>query len=645
MLLLRSRDLVGDAVWVAYKCILLVSESLETMSEQGLNGSREDTLLLVDGSFSPSLAAFQHFMKRLPGSTIIVSHTVAGYVNLGNALIPCVRSAESIQRRALLTSLCKLSIPSWGKSNNTSPMQEHHIACLDALFGIIHQHCDALWNDWYIVLYTLEYLSSCSVSSAALSDSWLKKSALISSCFSRLSPFTTCLSDDSLEFFVDALVDVSSARVAKSSRPKLPSGEDGASFSSRDDATTRAVEDSDPKQKESSGMTGRLFSLAGRAFGGASDPDLKGERNSFDASMARVRISKTYAEDFRSTVYSRLAATKPTTRKDVLHDLPFSLIALTDVALCNSFRYGTYGPAVASHLREVALSSASSGEIRLYAVDTLTNIITAQLSNVSSNAHHQGSRDNGPHSLRVDATSLEDYLCVEDVPVDDASGTDNGKELPQAELLAPLCDTVKGTDKFDTAEAGLTALHGILEGSGHNLSGDAWLPLIRAIGDLSGYQGDLTSDGNKTPVDRSLPVWSTCSMLGFRCLKLIVDDFLDELPSPPHASAVATRSALLDCCAAFGSSQHAINTSLTATGMLWTIADQDLTPDSLAHVLSKLALLSFDSRVEVGIWLGFVTISAHHLSVGLWQIFKILSFIFVCFPLILATLYPLPVGA
>ena len=88
-------------------------------------------------------------------------------------------------------------------------------------------------------------------------------------------------------------------------------------------------------------------------------------------------------------------------------------------------------------------------------------------------------------------------------------------------------------------------------------------------------------------------------MLSFRCLKLIVDDFLDILPSPPDLCSAGTRSALLDCCAAFGSSQHDVNTSLTATGMLWTIADQDLTPNSLDRVLEKLSSLSFDGRVEV----------------------------------------------
>jgi hypothetical protein len=35
------------------------------------------------------------------------------------------------------------------------------------------------------------------------------------------------------------------------------------------------------------------------------------------------------------------------------------------------------------------------------------------------------------------------------------------------------------------------------------------------------------------------------------------------------------RAALLDCCSSFGSSRHDVNISLTAIGLLWSIADQD----------------------------------------------------------------------
>ena len=593
-----SSDLVGDVVWIAYKCILLIAESLETCVTQSshLNDSKQDLLVLIDGPFSPSLSAFQHFMKRLPGAKLIVARTVAGYSNMANALIPCASDTESIQSRALLTSLCKLSLPSWGDDEDGIPLEDHHILCLEELFGIIHRHHNALKNDWYIVLCTLEYLSRLSVSSPSLSEGALRKASLISSCLSRLSLFTTCLSEDSLQCFVSSLADVSTSQSEKAFVRKKRA-------SNVPVAQSRSGEDNDPasQQKDSAGVTGRLFSLAGRAFGGASDPDLKGKRDSFDSSMPRARTSKTYDHDYRNAAYARLATTKTSIQNSAFQELPFCLVAITDVALYNLFRYKDYGPAVGTHLQKLVLSPISS-EVRLYAIDSLTNIVTAQV------FHSQESKSSHSTRIRQDANTLKDFLAVQDrdSALDDSEMQDEAT-VSQADLLSPLCNAVKGADKVDIAEAGLQGIYSVLEGAGHYLANDAWLPLIRCIGALSGNREEEGREdgeggaeegehvnGKKNSVDRSVPVWSSCSTLGFRCLKLIVDDFLDEIPREAE-----TRSALLECCAAYGSSQHDVNTSLTSLGMLWTIADQDLTPEALDRVLAKLSLLAFDGRVEV----------------------------------------------
>ena len=600
-----SSDLVGDVVWIAYKCILLIAESLETCVTQSssLHDSKQDLLVLIDGPFSPSLAAFQHFMKRLPGAKLIVARTVAGYSNMANALIPCANDTESIQRRALLTSLCKLSLPSWGDDDDGIPLEDHHILCLEELFGIIHRHHNALKKDWYIVLCTLEYLSRLSISSPSLSEGALRKASFISSCLSRLSIFTTCLSEDSLQCFVSSLADVSTIQSEKAFVRKKRASNVSVTQS-------RPGEDNDPasQQKDSAGVTGRLFSLAGRAFGGASDPDLKGKRDSFDSSMPRARTSKTYDHDYRNAAYARLATTKTSIQNSAFQELPFCLVAITDVALYNLFRYKDYGPAVGTHLQKLVLSPISS-EVRLYAIDSLTNIVTAQVSHSQeSNSTTQST------TIRQDANTLKDFLTVEDKDtalgdsdIDVSSDIQKDATVSQADLLSPLCDAVEGADKVDIAEAGLQGIYSVLEGAGHHLANDAWLPLIRCIGALSGNreeegredrEGGVKKDervnGTKNAVDRSVPAWSSCSTLGFRCLKLIVDDFLDEIPREAE-----TRSALLECCAAYGSSQHDVNTSLTSLGMLWTIADQDLTPEALDRVLSKLSLLAFDGRVEV----------------------------------------------
>ena len=106
-------------------------------------------------------------------------------------------------------------------------------------------------------------------------------------------------------------------------------------------------------------------------------------------------------------------------------------------------------------------------------------------------------------------------------------------------------------------EAGVEALHSVLESTGHKLDAEAWMEVIRAVASLPSDKRESTD-------------WSNSFAVGFRCLKLIVDDFLNHTDS-----SIAARTSLLDCCSSFGSSRHDVNTSLTAIGLLWTIADQD----------------------------------------------------------------------
>ena len=565
-LFVGTGDLVGDVVWLAYKCTLSVSKAL----------MKAPWVEVVDGTFSPSLALFQHFMKRFPGSPTLRESTVTAYTNLANVVIRGIEVTNCPQRKALLSSLCKLSIPCWGKRNNTMPMEDHHVECLDALFGIIHNYRDSLGNDWYIVLQTLEYLSSLPVSSNMLSAMTYKKATSVPSCFMRLPLFTTCLSAESFKYFIEALVQISTVQTSETAKQ----GDGIARFPSsrwtEDDRSIQAYKDLS--------SSGRWFGFAGRAFGAPSD---QANLSAPEKALSRIQVSRTYAEDFYDEGYSKLAAAKPTTQRDVFASLPFSLVSIPDITLSNSFRFDKYGSTVTNHLRNIAMESLSS-DIRLFAMDMLSNIVSFQLSSEISEDKSNES------SLRIAAaaSSINEYLCVGE-RADERRTGDATVKVPQAELVAPLCQAIVKTSHADTAEAGLTALHALLEGTGHHLSSDTWYPLIEAIASLSGG-ADIDCG-----IDRGITAWSTCSMLSFRCLKLIVDDFLDILPSPPDLCSAGTRSALLDCCAAFGSSQHDVNTSLTATGMLWTIADQDLTPNSLDRVLEKLSSLSFDGRVEV----------------------------------------------
>ncbi|CAN0267927.1 unnamed protein product, partial [Ectocarpus fasciculatus] len=59
-------------------------------------------------------------------------------------------------------------------------------------------------------------------------------------------------------------------------------------------------------------------------------------------------------------------------------------------------------------------------------------------------------------------------------------------------------------------------------------------------------------------------VWGgACLSLAFKCLQLVVDDFLERLPREQVPR-------LVTCAGAFGAQTESVNLSLTAIGMLWT---------------------------------------------------------------------------
>ncbi|CAN0569825.1 unnamed protein product, partial [Ectocarpus sp. 12 AP-2014] len=62
-------------------------------------------------------------------------------------------------------------------------------------------------------------------------------------------------------------------------------------------------------------------------------------------------------------------------------------------------------------------------------------------------------------------------------------------------------------------------------------------------------------------------VWGgACLSLAFKCLQLVVDDFLERLPREQVPR-------LVTCAGAFGAQTESVNLSLTAIGMLWTVCD------------------------------------------------------------------------
>ena len=192
---------------------------------------------------------------------------------------------------------------------------------------------------------------------------------------------------------------------------------------------------------------------------------------------------------------------------------------------------------------------------------------------------------------------------LEVIPINDASkytvsGQSQKVDSPQGEpqLLKILCQTIQRTTVADTANATLNALNVVLEGAGHSLSGENLITVIKTLSVLSGHTSD-----NDVPVNRSTKQWANVSTLAFQNLKLILDDFLEPMSTSSDSPLKSTeaRDAILDCCVAFGRSRHDVNTSLTATGMLWSLADRDSSPGTVDIVLTKLAFLAMDSRPEL----------------------------------------------
>lgn len=108
----------GATAWLAFKCVLFLVKSLKDLSisvEVDGNESRQNLSVLLDGSFAPTVSMLQHFIRRMLGSPVIVSKTLFSYEELACASMLVDRQSKPVRRQAILTSLCKLCLPSWGK--------------------------------------------------------------------------------------------------------------------------------------------------------------------------------------------------------------------------------------------------------------------------------------------------------------------------------------------------------------------------------------------------------------------------------------------------------------------------------------------------------------------------------------------------
>ncbi|TDH66266.1 hypothetical protein CCR75_000816 [Bremia lactucae] len=152
-------------------------------------------------------------------------------------------------------------------------------------------------------------------------------------------------------------------------------------------------------------------------------------------------------------------------------------------------------------------------------------------------------------------------------------------EWDQHELLAPLVNLAR-SDQKDRLFTGLLEL---LNACGHLIK--AGWPLIFAAIQEACEKGDA-----KTQV------------VAFKCLRVIVDDFMVALPS-------AYLGDCIQCIGRFGSQAKDVNISLTAVNELWTVADVLGKPmklnvttsrhDQWGSIFTEFSHVALDSRAEV----------------------------------------------
>lgn len=96
--------------------MLSLWKSLFAIADPGNKQSNVDNKALIDGSFASSLALLQHFLTRFPAAGEVYRRVLSGYFNLTRTSLPWCED-DDVQCRAIITSLCKLALPSSGEND------------------------------------------------------------------------------------------------------------------------------------------------------------------------------------------------------------------------------------------------------------------------------------------------------------------------------------------------------------------------------------------------------------------------------------------------------------------------------------------------------------------------------------------------
>jgi len=536
---------LGNALWTGLETLLkLIDPQLEKK--------------IFESAFSPFLAVLQHCLKRFPASGTIVKRSLEGYYKLATI----ASKVGPLLRCALMTSLCKLSLPQWGTLNSQSKLRDNHVASLICLLNIIHKLHDHVGSDWQVVMQTFEELSILRIASPHLSDNAYESALCVSAVFGRFATFSTCLSDNALRTLAENLMTVV---VSTSKFSSNGSGGSNGSMGMEDGMELSGAANGGGRDEKGETIGGKLMHLGVRALYGTND-------NAYDSAddvPLTSRTKETFCYHYKSEISRRLAKSKHPIRNE---NLRFSTALLCDIALANQYRYDKIGPVISTQL---CLVASRSQDDRHFALDSLAMISLSHLAD--SFVIPDGPF--GPSQIKYEDPRQNQYLIVQAATTENEGG--DKPTISQKDLLAPLCSCILIEGDHRVAASALFAMHSIVESAGHRLVGSVWISLIDAIASI-----------NNT--SRASAEWKDSSLAAFRCLRLIVEDFLDAMDETDE-----TRSALLDCCFSFALSKHDVNTSLTSIGLLWKIADKSGTDKTVELPLSRLARIAADNRAEV----------------------------------------------
>jgi hypothetical protein len=112
----------GLPTWLAFKCVLALVQSLKKVTMLGIESTFQHRIAqqILSEAFAPSVSVLQHYIKRMSGSHVVVSQTLCAYEELAYASMVLDSVEENLRRKTIITSLCKLCLPSWGKNRANS---------------------------------------------------------------------------------------------------------------------------------------------------------------------------------------------------------------------------------------------------------------------------------------------------------------------------------------------------------------------------------------------------------------------------------------------------------------------------------------------------------------------------------------------